>query len=130
MTKVPSWLEEPLGKYYLYFANHKGAHIKLAYADYITGPWKIYYQGALQLKDTPFIQECPELFHGIDVDEFSKPRGLSIPSPLDDMTIPHIASPDALADEVKKEIRLYYHRLNEFGKEASRVAISYRWHSV
>jgi hypothetical protein len=124
LIKVPSWIVEPLGKYYLYFADHKGLHIKLAYADNISGPWNIYDPGALQLADTSFLQESPTLPSGFDISEISKLRGPGIPSPLDDMTIPHIASPDAFVDEDRKEIRLYYHGLNEFGKQPSRVAIS------
>ena len=42
LIKVPTWVEDPLGKYYLYFADHKGSYIRLAYADEMTGPWRIY----------------------------------------------------------------------------------------
>ena len=45
-------MEAPLGKYYLYFAHHKGKFIRLAYADSITGPWQIYEPGTLQLAQT------------------------------------------------------------------------------
>ena len=27
LIKVPEWIENPLGKYYLYFADHKGLYI-------------------------------------------------------------------------------------------------------
>ncbi|MGC2198527.1 MAG: hypothetical protein WA633_00030, partial [Stellaceae bacterium] len=30
--RVPDWVEHPLGDYYLYFADHKGRYIRLAYA--------------------------------------------------------------------------------------------------
>ena len=33
LVRVPEWVENPLGKYYLYFAHHRGAYIRLAYAD-------------------------------------------------------------------------------------------------
>ncbi len=33
MIRVPNWIDSPLGKYYLYFADHKGSYIRLAYAD-------------------------------------------------------------------------------------------------
>ena len=29
LIKVPTWVEKPLGKYYLYFADHKGDSIEL-----------------------------------------------------------------------------------------------------
>jgi hypothetical protein len=31
--RVPEWIENPLGNYYLYFAHHQGTYIRLAYAD-------------------------------------------------------------------------------------------------
>ena len=49
LIRVPDWLENPLGVYYLYFADHKGSYIRLAYADELTGPWHIYQPGSLQL---------------------------------------------------------------------------------
>ena len=33
MIRVPDWVEGRLGDYYLYFADHKGRYIRLAYAD-------------------------------------------------------------------------------------------------
>ena len=33
LIRVPDWIEEPLGRYYLYFADHKGACIRLACSD-------------------------------------------------------------------------------------------------
>ena len=52
LVTVPSWLPNPLGRFYLYFAHHKGRYIRLAFADQIEGPWKIYSPGTLQLEDT------------------------------------------------------------------------------
>jgi len=49
LIRVPSWIEHPLGKYYLYFAHHAGKYIRLAYADSLEGPWKIYTPGTLRL---------------------------------------------------------------------------------
>lgn len=45
-------LENPLGKYYLYFANHRGKHIRLAYTDDLYGTWNVYEGGTLQLSQT------------------------------------------------------------------------------
>lgn len=49
LIRVPAWVEKPLGKYYLYFAHHQGKYIRLAYADQLEGPWKIYEPGTLHL---------------------------------------------------------------------------------
>ncbi|MEJ6601744.1 MAG: hypothetical protein ACKVI3_08455 [Verrucomicrobiia bacterium] len=38
LIRVPAWVKNPLGKYYLYFAHHKGTFIRLAYADKLSAP--------------------------------------------------------------------------------------------
>lgn len=53
LIRAPDWLPSPLGKYYLYFADHGGKYIRLAYADRLEGPWSIYKPGVLHLRDTP-----------------------------------------------------------------------------
>ncbi len=49
VIRVPSWIKEPLGKYYMYFAHHGGQYIRLAYADALEGPWHIHEPGTLTL---------------------------------------------------------------------------------
>ncbi|HVR35513.1 MAG TPA: hypothetical protein VMS21_06635, partial [Methylomirabilota bacterium] len=73
-----SWVQSPLGRYYLYFAHHNGKYIRLAYADRLEGPWTIHPPGVLHLANTP---AC---------------RG-------------HIASPDVIVDDERREIRMYFH---------------------
>lgn len=53
LIRVPDWLPNPLGRYYLYFAHHGGNHIRLAYADSLAGPWKVHQRGVLYLDKTP-----------------------------------------------------------------------------
>ena len=52
LIRVPSWLPNALGRYYLYFAHHAGDFIRLAYADDLRGPWRIHRPGALRLDQT------------------------------------------------------------------------------
>lgn len=52
LIRVPDWLPNPLGRYYLYFAHHKGTYIRLAYSDRLGGPWRIYEPGTLHLEQT------------------------------------------------------------------------------
>jgi hypothetical protein len=52
LIQVPDWIDNPLGKYYLYFAHHQGEYIRLAYADQLEGPWKIYQPGTLHVDQT------------------------------------------------------------------------------
>ncbi len=50
LVRVPDWLPDPLGRYYLYFAHHGGTYIRLAYADRLEGPWRTYGPGMLALE--------------------------------------------------------------------------------
>ena len=52
--RVPEWLPRPLGRYYLYFAHHDGDYIRLAYADAVAGPWRMYEPGVLPLARSGF----------------------------------------------------------------------------
>lgn len=50
LIRVPDWIENPLGEYYLYFAHHDGKFIRLAYADQVVGPWTVHEPGTLKLE--------------------------------------------------------------------------------
>src|SRR5574341_1241557 len=52
LIRAPKWLPKPLGRYYLYFADHNGKYIRLAYADKLEGPWSIHEPGTLKLDQT------------------------------------------------------------------------------
>lgn len=54
LLRKPQWVEAIPGKYLLYFAHHSGDFIRLASADSLEGPWKVYPPGTLQLEQTPF----------------------------------------------------------------------------
>jgi len=54
LIRVPDWVENPLGRYYLYFAHHQGKFIRMAYADDVLGPYTVYTPGVLQIADTLF----------------------------------------------------------------------------
>jgi len=49
LIRVPDWIAQPLGKYYLYFAHHDGRYIRLAYSDDLLGPWTTYRDGVMPL---------------------------------------------------------------------------------
>ena len=129
LIKAPAWIKSPLGKYYLYFADHKGDRIKLAFAENLEGPWKIYTGGTLQLKDSHFLTQRPEIPDDFDVNELGvrdvhRDHIGHIPKKIDDLTYPHIASPDVHLDEINQRIVMYYHGLDEFGLQKTRVAVS------
>jgi len=52
LIRVPPWLPASLGRYYLYFADHGGTSIRLAYADALAGPWRVHRPGTLRLEQT------------------------------------------------------------------------------
>jgi len=54
LIRVPDWIPNALGKYYLYFAHHQGTYIRLAYADQLEGPWRLYTPGVLELSESIF----------------------------------------------------------------------------
>src|SRR5262245_2320678 len=54
LIRVPDWIEEPLGRYYLYFAHHNGRYIRLAYSHELQGPWTSHREGVLPLREALF----------------------------------------------------------------------------
>ncbi|MEK9942104.1 MAG: hypothetical protein VW771_06460 [Gammaproteobacteria bacterium] len=118
LIRVPDWVERPLGRYYLYFAHHKGRFIRLAYADVLAGPWRIYQPGALDVSHSLFPVEDPP-----------EPPVEERPSWAN--TLPggylyaHIASPDVHIDQRNQTIRMYYHGLLDNGDQQTRVAYSH-----
>jgi hypothetical protein len=91
VIRVPDWVDRPLGRYYMYFANHMGEFIRLAYADAIAGPWKVYEPGVLHVRDTAFYRPQPD------------PK-----ETLADFYT-HVASPEVLVDPDRKRLVMWVH---------------------
>ena len=130
MIRVPDWVENPLGRYYLYFADHKGSYIRLAYADDVLGPWQIHPPGSLQIADSHFPVESPPIPSDEALAEFAAKRAsdqgsATLPhSTAKEATAPHIASPDVHVDDENQRIVMYFHGLAAFGTQLTRVALS------
>ena len=130
LIRVPSWVENPLGKYYLYFADHKGSYIRLAHADDLLGPWKVHPPGSLQIADTHFLSEPPPIPPGALETAAAGRAGAAggggkLPHSLaKELTAPHIASPDVHVDEQNQRIVMYFHGLDGFASQLTRVALS------
>ena len=126
--RVPDWVESPLGRYYLYFADHKGDHIRLAFADRPQGPWHIHAPGALSLQDSLFptvrLEAGPDDAPPPPRSDWAPAGTAGIPTQFEDATIPHIASPDVHVDHANRRIVMYYHGLAAFGRQRTRVAVS------
>ncbi|MHB1854619.1 MAG: hypothetical protein ACYCS2_06140 [Acidimicrobiales bacterium] len=111
VLEVPDWVESPLGRYYLYFAHHKGGHIRLAYADDPAGPFEVHPPGVLPLADSGF-PTTP-----VDPGPSAHDRGV-------DAEVPHVASPEVVLGGVAGQIRMYFHGLEADGHQVTRVAVS------
>lgn len=147
MIRVPDWVEQPLGKYYLYFSHHKGDFIRMAYADLIEGPWTVYEPGVLSLQQSGFpVNQVPslsvlagfaELWHNfsifivrdtmlaiyqaLDTDqERRKDRGLT----LSQTKTPHIASPDIVVDNRNQRILMFFHGQRDSLSQITGIASS------
>jgi len=125
--RVPDWIAHRLGDYYLYFADHKGRYIRLAYANRLTEAWTIYPPGSLQLEKSCFLTEPPKAtpeqlaFYEARL----KAAGIQLSHDvLSEITTPHIASPDVHVDPSGRRIIMYYHGLDDVGTQVTRVAIS------
>ena len=104
LIRTPDWLEGALGRYYLYFADHKGDYIRLAYAGALSEPWTVYAPGTLQLRESHFPTRPTQIA------TWAGP--------------PHIASPDVHVDDERGEIRMYFHGVLADGRQCTRVALS------
>ena len=117
LIRVPHWVEGRLGRYYLYFAYHKGSYIRLAYADALTGPWTLHAPGVLDVKDS--------LFEPVDPPE---PPEADRPPWAERLKggylYAHVASPDVHVDHGNRRIRMYYHGLLWNGDQQTRLATS------
>ena len=127
LIRVPDWVPNPLGRYYLYFADHKGSWIRLAYADSLAGPWRIHPPGALHLNDSHFPTTpppaTPEQLAAVEAR--MRRAGMVISHDvLTEATTPHIASPDVHVDHARRRIVMYFHGLEGVGHQASRAALS------
>src|ERR1700733_7615587 len=127
LIRVPDWIEGRLGAYYLYFADHKGSYIRLAYADQLVGPWRVHPPGSLHLAQSGFLTSPP----AVSPDELARfeaqyrARGMGISHDvLSEIITPHIASPDVHVDAQRRRIVMYFHGLESAGHQVSRVAIS------
>lgn len=125
---VPDWVEDRLGRYYLYFADHKGKYIRLAYADELTGPWQIHVPGSLHLKDSLFPVDPPPVPEDGGTAAMASSRA-SMPGKRShdfnvEATTTHIASPDVHVNDEERRIVMYFHGLEAFAKQATRVAVS------
>ncbi len=127
LIRVPEWVADPLGAYYLYFADHKGLYIRLAYADDLLGPWTIHAPGSLQIADSHFLTAPPEVAPDVAARLRASQERRGVPMSHDGLfeaTTPHIASPDVHVDDANRRIVMYFHGLDGVSTQVTRVATS------
>jgi len=127
LIKVPDWIEQPLGQYYLYFAHHKGSYIRMAFTDSLDGQWTMADRHILPLYQSGLATEAGEVSglstlrkytslsetmallkvaadYKKDYEQRQKDKTVAT-----NPTEPHLASQDIIIDNEQKEIRMYYH---------------------
>jgi hypothetical protein len=90
LIRVPDWISNRLANYYLYFAEHHGSYIRMAYADVLKGPWTIYAPGTLTVEQVR-LEAARQAY------------------PNEGEGTRHIASPDVHVDHAGRKIRMYFH---------------------
>jgi hypothetical protein len=83
----------------MYFAHHRGMYIRLAYADSLHGPWKVYTPGVLNVSETALFRPQPDPAYEI--------YGVYT----------HVASPEVLVDDANKRIIMWVHGQFSDGKK-------------
>jgi hypothetical protein len=91
VIRVPAWIDRPLGRYYIYFAHHMGAHVRMAYADAVSGPWRIHDPGVLNVRDTAFYRPQPDPTENLE------------------NFYTHVASPEVYIDEAQRRLVMWVH---------------------
>lgn len=117
LIRVPDWVPDPLARYYLYFAHHKGTYIRMAIADDVLGPWTMYTPGVLDVADSLFVADDLKP----DADAIDADWATRFDEPF---LYAHVASPQVLIDNDKHQFRLYYHGLLDDGDQQTRMAVS------
>jgi hypothetical protein len=100
MIRVPDWIApqdraDPNAQYYLYFASHTGGYIRMAWAEYVEGPWHLYRVGSGISVGTRGVLDLGSTGR-IDIGNNLNVRD-------------HVASPDIHVDDTNHRIIMYFH---------------------
>lgn len=107
LIRVPDWLPgekraDPKANYYLYFADHNGLYIRMAWAERVEGPYNLYKpgKGVLSLQSDRCIK---------------RPQGKGTLVLLsEDLAIGgHVASPDVHVDDANRRFVMFFHAFEE-----------------
>ena len=117
VLRMPDWAPGKQAVLYLYFGHHKGDSIRLAFADRLEGPWKMWSDPILPLAESLFLSADPS-------PDASMPEPDWVDALDGDYLYAHVASPDVHIDEANQRLVMYYHGLLPGGDQQTRLATS------
>jgi hypothetical protein len=107
LIRIPDWIApeqraDAKAQYYLYFADHGGEYIRMAWAEKVAGPYHLYKpgEGVLSLHNDRSIKRPVG-------------KGRLLPVHKDLMIGGHVASPDVHVDDANKRIVMFFHGQEE-----------------
>ncbi len=106
VIKTPGWLKPRLGDYYMYFSDHHGLFIYLAYSDSVNGPWLVYAPPTLTLAQVYTANNAT----------FNL---------LNRSSSTECASPDVYVDNARRQIVMYFHARLPFNGFTSLSGIAF-----
>jgi len=111
VIKAPRWLKPRLGDYYMYFSDHHGLFIYLAYADNINGPWMTYAPPTLTLAQV----------YAANNATFNL---------LNRSSSTECASPDVYVDNARRQIVMYFHARLPYNSYKSMTGIAFSFNGI
>ena len=117
VLRMPDWAPGKQAALHLYFGHHKGDSIRLAFADRLEGPWKMWTDPILPLAESLFLPVDPS-------PDPSMPEPDWVDALDGDYLYAHVASPDVHIDEANQRLVMYYHGLLPGGDQQTRLATS------
>ena len=117
VLRMPDWAPGKKAAMHLYFGHHKGDSIRLAFADRLEGPWKMWMDPILPLAESLFLSADPS-------PDPSMPEPDWVDALDGDYLYAHVASPDVHIDEANQRLVMYYHGLLPGGDQQTRLASS------
>ena len=104
VLRMPDWAPGKQAALHLYFGHHKGDSMRLAFADRLEGPWKIWTDPILPLSESLFLPADPS-------PDSSMPEPDWVDALDGDYLYAHVASPDVHIDEASQRLVMYFHDL-------------------
>ena len=121
LIRIPDWISpsnraDPSAVYYLYFGNHTGDYIRMAWAEDLEGPWHLYQIGSNVNRGNRGVLDNG----GADI---NVGNGIVIEEN-------HLASPDVHVDNENQRIIMYFHSGSSTFFNGNEMRGQYGWVST